>query len=104
MCNGCHDMSMKTISFNNLAIIYCRGNAYRVNFTFMSRNDAYNLIKNANIIDKKGVLQFLAHNFLNIIFYIFFFLYIKMSETAYYQRNRDIMLNRAKDYYENNKK
>ena len=32
-----------------------------------------------------------------------FFLYIKMSETTYYQRNRDIMLNRAKNYYENNK-
>ena len=26
-----------------------------------------------------------------------------MSETAYYQRNRDVILNRAKDYYENNK-
>ena len=56
LCNGCHDMSMKAMSFNNLAITYCRGNAYRVNFTFMSRNDVYNLIKNAKIIDKKGVL------------------------------------------------
>ena len=26
-----------------------------------------------------------------------------MSEITYYQRNRDIMLNRAKEYYENNK-
>ena len=26
-----------------------------------------------------------------------------MSETIYYQRNRDTMLNRAKNYYENNK-
>ena len=26
-----------------------------------------------------------------------------MSETTYYQRNRDVTLNRAKDYYENNK-
>ena len=26
-----------------------------------------------------------------------------MSETTYYQRNRDIMLNRAKGYYENSK-
>ena len=26
-----------------------------------------------------------------------------MSATTYYQRNKDIMLNRAKDYYENNK-
>ena len=26
-----------------------------------------------------------------------------MSQTTYYQRNRDTMLNRTKDYYENNK-
>ena len=26
-----------------------------------------------------------------------------MSETTYYERNRDAILNRAKDYYENNK-
>ena len=26
-----------------------------------------------------------------------------MSETTYYQRNREMILNRAKDYYENNK-
>ena len=26
-----------------------------------------------------------------------------MSGTTYYERNRDMILNRAKDYYENNK-
>ena len=26
-----------------------------------------------------------------------------MSETTYYQKNRDVTLNRAKDYYENDK-
>ena len=26
-----------------------------------------------------------------------------MSETTYYQRNREVILNRAKDYQENNK-
>ena len=26
-----------------------------------------------------------------------------MSETTYYQRNRETILNRAKDYYKNNK-
>ena len=33
-------------------------------------------------------------------------LYIKMSENTdltYYQRNKDVILNRAKDYYKNNK-
>ena len=27
-----------------------------------------------------------------------------MSNTTYYQRNRDVILSRAKDYYENDKK
>ena len=27
-----------------------------------------------------------------------------MSEKSYYQTNRDVILNREKDYYENNKK
>ena len=26
-----------------------------------------------------------------------------MSETTYYQRNREVILNKAKDYFENNK-
>ena len=41
------------------------------------------------------------------VFYKIFLLYIKMSESAdltYYQRNREVILNRAKDYYENDKK
>ena len=56
MSNGCHDMSMKAISKHNLCIGYNNGNAYRINFVFMSKNDTLNLIKNAVIIDKKGVL------------------------------------------------
>ena len=53
MCNGCHDMSMKAISIHNLCIGYNNGNAYRINFVFMSKNDTLNLIKNAIIIVKK---------------------------------------------------
>ena len=33
----------------------------------------------------------------------FFLLFIKMSDVTCYQRNRDVILNRAKDYYENDK-
>ena len=35
---------------------YNNGNAYRINFVLMSKNDALNLIKNAVTIDKKGTL------------------------------------------------
>ena len=40
----------------NLAIINHNGNYYRVNFAFISKKDAFNLTKNAVIIDKKGTL------------------------------------------------
>ena len=40
---------MKAVSMQNLAIINHNGNHYRVNFAFLSKKDAYNLIKNAII-------------------------------------------------------
>ena len=46
-------MSMKAVSMHNLAIVYNGGNAYRINFMFVGKSDALNLIKNAVIIDKK---------------------------------------------------
>ena len=49
-------MSLKAVIIKNLAIINHNGNHYRVNFAFISKTDAYNLIKNATIIDKKGTL------------------------------------------------
>ena len=56
LCNGCYDMFLKVISMQNLAIINRNGIYYRVNFAFMSKKDAFNLIKNTVIIDKKGTL------------------------------------------------
>ena len=56
LCDGCHDISIKATSMQNLAFMYHEGNAYRINFVFMSKNYAFNLIKNSNIIDEKGVL------------------------------------------------
>ena len=46
-------MSFRASSMHHLAIGYNNGNVYRINFTFMSKNNALNLIKNAVIIDKK---------------------------------------------------
>ena len=48
LCNGCHDMSMKAVSLENLAIISVKNNNYRVNFAFMSKNDATKLLNNSN--------------------------------------------------------
>ena len=56
LCDGCYDMSLKAISIKNLAIVYHGEQAYRINFASMSKNDAFNLIKNSVIIDKRGTL------------------------------------------------
>ena len=56
LCNGCSDISLKAVSMQNLTIINHNGKHYRVNFVFISKKDADNLIKNATIIDKKGTL------------------------------------------------
>ena len=40
----------------NLAIINHNENRYCVNFAFMSKKDAYNLIKNAAIMGENGTL------------------------------------------------
>ena len=54
-CNGCHDMSMKAVSINNLAVIYSKGNDYRVNFAFMGLSEVNKLMNNSNL-NNKGVL------------------------------------------------
>ena len=56
LCNGCYDMAIKAVSMQNLAIINHNGNHYRVNFAFMSKKDAFNLIKTAAIMGEKGTL------------------------------------------------
>ena len=46
----------KAMSFNNVAIVYVKGNAYRINFRYMSKEDAINIINCSNLVDKRGVL------------------------------------------------
>ena len=53
LCDECHDMSVKALSMQHLTIIYHNGHADRVNFMFLSKNNAFNLLKNSIIIDKK---------------------------------------------------
>ena len=80
LCNGCYGLMQKATNFNDVAIVSINGSNYRIHFWYISKND----------VIKKWII-------------IIFVSYIKMSETTYYQRNRDVILNRAKDYYKNDK-
>ena len=53
--NGCYDLMQKAMSFNDVAIIYVKGNAYINHFWYMIKNDVISIINNSNLVDKKGV-------------------------------------------------
>ena len=55
-CNGCHGLMQKVVSFNDVAIAYVKGNAYRICFWYMSKDDAINIMNNSSLIDKMSVL------------------------------------------------
>ena len=46
----------KAMSFNNVAIVYVKGSAYRIHFWYMSKDDAIKIISGSNLADKGGVL------------------------------------------------
>ena len=46
----------KAMSFNNVAIVYVKGNAYRINFWYMSIDDPVNIMNGSNTVDKRSVL------------------------------------------------
>ena len=57
LCNGCHDLTQKAMSFNGSAFFMSfKGSAYRIRFWYMSKDDAISIMGNSNLIDKKGVL------------------------------------------------
>ena len=56
LCNECHDLMQKAMSFKNVAIISNKGNDYRIHFWYMSKNDAIALMTNSNLNDKNGIL------------------------------------------------
>ena len=49
LCNGCHDLMQKAMSFNDVAIVSLKGNDYRIHFWYMSKNDAIVLMTNSNL-------------------------------------------------------
>ena len=44
------------MSFNNIAIVYVKGSAYRIHFWYMSKDDAITIMNGFNLVDKKCVL------------------------------------------------
>ena len=43
------------MSFDNIAILCVKGSAYRIDFWYMSKDDAINIMNGSNLLDKWGV-------------------------------------------------
>ena len=56
LCNGCHDLKQKAMNFNDVAIIFIKGNDYRIHFWYMSKNDAISIMNNFSLNEKTGSL------------------------------------------------
>ena len=46
----------KVMTYNNFAVAYVRGSAYRIHFWYMSKDEAISIMNNSNLIGEKGVL------------------------------------------------
>ena len=57
LCNGCYDLMQKA-SFNDVAVVYVKGSAYRIHFWYMSKDDAITIMNNFNLNDENYVLYF----------------------------------------------
>ena len=57
-CDICHYwyfkdiLTQKVMSFNDVAIVYVKGNTYRIHFWYMSKDNAISIINNSNFVDK----------------------------------------------------
>ena len=62
LCDGCYNMTQKSIDFKNIDIVYVKRNSYRIHFWHMSKHkrkrkrEAISLMTNSNLINKKGIL------------------------------------------------
>ena len=47
LCDGCHNMRQKSLSFDCTAVVNVKGYDYTINFWFMTKAETVNSMKNA---------------------------------------------------------
>ena len=57
VCNICHDLLVMSVNLSAIAILNFKGSDYRCIISLISKNEAINLMQNANLTEKIGTLQ-----------------------------------------------
>ena len=58
LCNCCHDLMQKAMSFNDVDIVYVKENACRIHFWYMSKDYPVSVMSNSNFVDKMVFCNF----------------------------------------------
>ena len=56
VCNRCHDLLIMSVNLRDIAILNITGSDYRCIITLISKNEAINLMQNADLTEKSGTL------------------------------------------------
>ena len=53
-CNSCHDLLMRSMNLNDIAILNIKSSDYHCIISLISKNQTINLMKNADLSKKSG--------------------------------------------------
>ena len=56
VCNRCHDLLMMSMNLSDIAILNIKSSDYRCIITLISKNEAINLMQNADLTEKSRTL------------------------------------------------
>ena len=56
ICNRCHDLLMMSMNLRDITILNIKGSDYRCVINLISKNEAINLMPNADLTEKSGTL------------------------------------------------
>ena len=56
VCNRCHDLLMMSVNLSDIAILNIKGSDYCCIISLICKNEAINLIQNADLAKKSGTL------------------------------------------------
>ena len=54
VCNRCHSLLMMSVNLNVIAILNIKGFDYRCMISLISKNEAINVLQNADLTEKTG--------------------------------------------------
>ena len=56
VCSRCHDSLMMSMNLSDIAVLNIRGSVYRCIISLISKNEAINLMQNADLTEESGTL------------------------------------------------